>query len=55
MGDERINFVFPVDKDSAKTVIHTMLDEIDDAKLMTNQELEGTVLDSLEAIKEGKG
>jgi len=55
MGDERINFVFPVDKDSAKTVIHTMLDEIDHAKLMTNEELEGTVLGSLEVIKEKKG
>ena len=44
-----------VDKDGAKTVIHTMLDEIDQAKLMTNEELEGTVLDSLEAIKKEKG
>ena len=51
MGDERINFIFPKDTDSASTVIHSMLDEISRANIMSEGELEKTVLDSLNSIK----
>ena len=54
MGDERINFVFPKDKDSASTVIHSMLDEISRANILREGELKETISEAMEYIKKDK-